>query len=321
MANIVIEILRRTKLSYTAYNIFHKKQLEHNVPVYKKLGINKSYYSPIGSHELSKIPEVEIPWLDFSDSEYVLSLNADFQKLPPKVQTSLLPWSKNGYMVLDSFFTEKEAGEILEEVNSLVKQGKANWRYNHSKIMFAVWESKKLRDLASPERLETILSLLMGKKVRLFQSINFYKGSQQASHSDSIHMTTFPLGFMIAVWIALEDIALESGPLSYFPGSHKLPYLLNKDIDNEGNEVFSGDKSYDVYEKELEQRLKKTSLEKKLFLAKKGDVLIWHANLIHGGEPILNPELTRKSMVMHYFCEDVVCYHEYTQRPALIRSF
>jgi hypothetical protein len=47
-------------------------------------------------------------------------------------------------------------------------------------------------------------------------------------------------------------------------------------------------------------------------------MLIWHANLLHGGEPILNPTLTRKSMVIHYYAKDVVKYHEITERPAIL---
>jgi hypothetical protein len=36
------------------------------------------------------------------------------------------------------------------------------------------------------------------------------------------------------------------------------------------------------------------------FMAKKGDVLIWHADLMHGGAKIDNPAFTRKSLVCHY---------------------
>ncbi|MCY7349903.1 MAG: hypothetical protein LH606_04445 [Cytophagaceae bacterium] len=35
-------------------------------------------------------------------------------------------------------------------------------------------------------------------------------------------------------------------------------------------------------------------------LLKKGDILIWHAALAHGGNRIGNPELSRKSFVCHY---------------------
>ena len=51
---------------------------------------------------------------------------------------------------------------------------------------------------------------------------------------------------------------------------------------------------------------------------KKGDVLLWHANLIHGSE-ILNPKLTRRAPC--HFCKDVIRYHEITQRRQLFHEF
>src|SRR5690606_6055959 len=104
----------------------------------------------------------------------------------------------------------------------------------------------------------------------------------------------------------------------YYPGSHKLPYYLNADYDNEGNDFLIGKYDYTAYENMLEKKIKENNLEKKIFRAKKGDLLIWHANLFHGGEPHPNKNKTRKSMVFHYYRENSVCYHEITQRPALI---
>jgi len=68
----------------------------------------------------------------------------------------------------------------------------------------------------------------------------------------------------------------------------------------------------------IADKILQNSIKKNVFTAKKGDVLIWHANLFHGGEPHLNKTKTRKSMVLHYFAVDRICYHEITQRPALI---
>ena len=36
------------------------------------------------------------------------------------------------------------------------------------------------------------------------------------------------------------------------------------------------------------------------FRPKKGDVLLWHADLVHGGAPRERAELTRQSLVTHY---------------------
>ncbi|HEY0067620.1 MAG TPA: hypothetical protein VGB46_09655, partial [Flavisolibacter sp.] len=97
-----------------------------------------------------------------------------------------------------------------------------------------------------------------------------------------------------------------------------LPYYLNADYNNEGNSWLIGDKTYTEYEKMIEEKIRESNLPKKIFTARKGDLLIWHANLFHGGEPHLDKDRTRKSMVFHYFGRETVCYHEITQRPAII---
>ncbi len=184
--------------------------------------------------------------------------------------------------------------------------------------MFAYKQSNLLNSIGNNRALKEILSALLGNSAILFQSINFFKGSEQHTHSDSIHMTTYPTGGLLGVWIALEDITIKNGPLHYYPASYKLPYYMNADYNNEGNKWFIGSKSYDEYEKMIESKMKENKMKKEIFYASKGDVLIWHANLFHGGEPHFNKTKTRKSMVFHYFREGNVCYHEITQRPALI---
>lgn len=82
-----------------------------------------------------------------------------------------------------------------------------------------------------------------------------------------------------------------------------------------------GAKDYTEYEAMIAAKVSELKLEKKVFFAKKGDLLIWHANLLHGGEPQLNPQKTRKSMVLHYFDTNCICYHEITQRPSLLESY
>jgi len=48
------------------------------------------------------------------------------------------------------------------------------------------------------------------------------------------------------------------------------------------------------------------------FRAKKGDVLLWHAGLAHGGAPISEPTASRLSLVGHYCPRGVrPLYHLY----------
>lgn len=312
----MLEFLRHYKLTYMVYNFFHKSLLQHNEVVYKKLGLKKKYYSSISSKDFAQFP---------GGQEEHYSLNVDdikktalFQSVDAKDQASILAFEENGYAVLSGYV----APEICDDINQQIESGVASGKYhfiNEGKIMFAFRSIPALEAIGKQAQLNELLNVLIRGKAILFQSINFVRGSEQFTHSDSIHMTTYPLGGLLGVWIALEDIDEDNGPLHYYPGSHKLPYYMNKDYDNEGTSWKLGDKSYPAYEAMIERKIEEKQLQKKVFTAKKGDVLLWHANLFHGGNPHANPNKSRKSVVFHYFKEGTVCYHEISQRPALMK--
>ena len=307
--------LRNYKITYEVYNLFKKSQLKHNIPFYKKYGLKKRYFSSISSEDFKNI-ESPLNIHDANDSCEEMPKNPVFNSMDEKIKNPLLSWSKNGYAIIKGFFTQKEVDSCNKEIENLIENKKVKFRYGN-KIMFAIRHSDILRNTGNNKKLLEILTLIMGKRVELFHSINFLKGSQQRSHSDSIHMTTFPYGNLIAVWIALEDINEECGPLHYYPGSHKLPYIMNREYDNIGSRFKLGTKTYAEYEDYIEGVVAKNNLEKKVFTAKKGDILIWHANLLHGGNEVIDKNSSRKSMVFHYYSDDSICFHEITKRPTL----
>ncbi|MBV8326593.1 MAG: phytanoyl-CoA dioxygenase family protein [Chryseobacterium sp.] len=303
--------IRNYKLSYMLYNFFQKNKLKHNIPLYKKYGINKTYYSPISSKDFAHLPLAER-----SIDTNKLSATAFYKNLTQESKESALQYDENGYMVIRNFLSADKADRINDEIDKLMKDGTLKFRYG-GKLMFAIHHSDIIKNIGSDKDFLEFLSLLLDGKAKLFQSINFINGSQQKTHSDSIHMTTYPLGGLLGVWIALEDVDETNGALHYIPGTHKLPYFLNSDYDNEGSALKIGKKSYKAYEEFLDDKVKEMGLEKEIFRAKKGDLLIWHANILHGGEPHIDKNKTRKSLVYHFFDENSVCYHEVTQRPAL----
>ena len=307
-------MLRRLKVAYAAYNFFHKKELKHNKPIYKKLGLTKKYYSSVSSLDFKHLPN-EQSAINLSE----LRTTRIYQNGNLDTRSQLENYVNTGYIVLHNYFDESKVDTINNEIDVLVAQKKVGFKYGN-KIMFAIHKSPLLRESGNNKELLELLNVLIGGKAKLFQSINFLSGSEQDTHSDSIHMTTYPLGGLLGVWIALEDIDETNGALHYYPGSHTLPYYLNEDYDNTGSTFLIGDKDYSAYEKMLQDKIAFLELKKEIFRAKKGDVLIWHANLMHGGEPHTDKNKTRKSMVFHYFKEGAVCYHELTQRPALLRD-
>jgi phytanoyl-CoA hydroxylase len=311
------EAIKRLKVSYALYNFFHKKELAHNIPVYKKLGIKKKYFSPISSKDFAHLEQSDA-FKDVALEE--LKKCTIFQHTSDENKASLLAYNDNGYAVIKNFLSEEQVDLINREIDELLASKKIKFRYGN-KLMFVIHHSALLQAVGTDTKLMELLNALIGGKATLFQSINFIHGSEQATHSDSIHMTTYPLGGLLGAWIALDKIDQENGALHYYPGSHKLPYYLNKDYDNEGNGLLVGNKTYDKYEEMIDQKINELNLSKEHFYAEKGDLLVWHANLFHGGDPHLNRQKTRKSVVFHYFREGDVCYHEITQRPALIKHF
>ncbi|WP_207435304.1 phytanoyl-CoA dioxygenase family protein [Sabulibacter ruber] len=310
--------LRTLKAVYIVNNLLHLPELKHNRAIYKKFGVKKPIYAPVSSVDFAKLPPQPGPWLDRPAASQQLASHPQLSSFPAPVREQLQQWPDKGYLILDKFLPESSVDSINQEIDKMLQRKEVDFNYTKRKIMFAFRQSKVIGDVVHKPELLHVLEFLLGKKVIPFQSINFLKGSEQKAHSDSIHMTTYPLGYLVAAWIALEDITPENGPLFYYPGSHKLPYVLNPDFNSGSSALRIGDHAYPNYEKRISEIIQEKQLEQEIFYARKGDVFVWHANLLHGGCPILNPAATRKSMVIHYYAQDAICYHEITQRPALI---
>lgn len=311
--------LRKVKVNYVLLNFFNMKKLAHARRMYRKYGVRRSVLLPINSSHLPK-GTAEQPWLDGPNALDKLKASAELQRFDSATREAIMHWPANGYVILRGLFNAEEVGAMNAEVDRLIRDKVVDFNFTGRKIMFAFHHSELLRKHVHDRRILDVMDFLLGKKVRVFQSINFLTGSEQHAHSDSIHMTTYPLGYMIAAWIALEPMTPDNGPLIYHTGSHKLPYLLNNSYDHGGNRFVIGDDAYARYEEAIEKEIREGDFPAHEFHAQPGDVLIWHANLLHGGKKMATPNASRKSMVIHCFAEDVLCYHELTQRAALMED-
>jgi len=310
--------LRQLKLVYILNNLLNSDRLQHNRRLYKKYGLHKSIYAPLGAKDFQE-QYADIPWLDQADAAEKLRHHDGLQQFSESTQQQILNFPHEGYMILRGFFDSDRVDALNAEIDTLIHSSKVGFNYTGRKIMDSyryspIADQQFFRD---PELLR-LLNFLMGKPVIPFQTINFIRGSEQRAHSDSIHMSTQPQGHLIAIWVALEPIDEDCGPLFYYPGSHRLPYLTTQDYPSGNTPLTIGAESNKRYEDKVESVLQEHDFERRYFTAQPGDLLIWHANLLHGGSAINREGATRRSMVAHYFCEDVICYHEMSQRPALL---
>jgi hypothetical protein len=258
------------------------------------------------------------PWLDRGDAMQQIDSRLKRNEITEYEAELCRCWSANGYVILKNLIDDQILDEVWGAYEKAIETGRIrlppesagdNDRFPgrylnpHKKI------GALCRILKHPELLRYI-RLLMEREPKPLQTIAAHKGSQQGLHSDSIHMTTYPLGYLTAAWIAFEDIDPDCGPLVYYPGSHRLPYVFSKEV-GITEEDFKND-GYAPYHARYEPFISRLvhQMEPRYFHAKKGDVLIWHANLIHGGSSRRNLALSRRSGVCHFFVKKAFVYHD-----------
>jgi ectoine hydroxylase-related dioxygenase (phytanoyl-CoA dioxygenase family) len=140
------------------------------------------------------------------------------------------------------------------------------------------------------------------------QTLLFIHGSEQAAHQDTVHLTPYPAGYMCGVWIALENVRSDSGELFVYPGSHLAPRIYTRDIGlAKTTEDYS---AYTIFEKRIRELVEEGKFDKVIYRPKAGQILVWHENLVHGGCPRVDRNLSRRSIVSHYYARGSVAYYD-----------
>lgn len=217
---------------------------------------------------------------------------------------------EKGYATFD--FPEPDFDAVAERIKSNLgkKFDLERWRESGGKTgmrMQDAWtHDRDVFRLATNASVLTLLSRLYGRRAWPFQTLNFPVGTQQHFHSDSLHFSSIPERFMCGVWIALEDVDEEAGPLIYYPGSHRWPIYTNEHIGQRAPDSNVADQN--VYEPLWRALASRSGVDQIRFLPRKGEALIWAANLLHGGAKHRNLEKTRWSQVTHYYFDDCSYY-------------
>ncbi len=158
-------------------------------------------------------------------------------------------------------------------------------------------ESQACRDLALDRDLCRILGKLIGGRPMIINSLTFTRGSQQPHHFDTYYMPPPVQDRMVVSSICLEDQSEVTGPLSYYPGSHRIPpYRFSHGGIHAVEAEMNAATAY------IREQIDRLGLERKTFIGRAGDVFIWHGQLYHGGLPIKDQSRTRRTLVTHYWC-------------------
>lgn len=255
-------------------------------------------------------------WIDRPDFVETLKNKIREGKIPSDLEQPIIDFERDGIYVLKGAASDVELDKFEAAISKAFRDGHEqligqlpgdsapiavaagmNRRGIRVVDSFAVLP-EALKLLSSP-RLVEFLSAIFSERPLLFQSISFDMGSEQGIHQDTAYVVVDRPMELLACWIALEDVKEGSGELRYILGSHRLG-----DYDFGGkkhwNPAEDGHEKHAEWGKWLQEETNRRGMKTEKFLAKRGDILVWHADIAHGGSPITSPELTRKSLVGHY---------------------
>jgi hypothetical protein len=214
----------------------------------------------------------------------------------------------NGFAVFD--FPEPDFLAVAERIRTKLspRVNFDDWRQGGGTLRVQdAWKTDEdVRRISANEAVRKLLSTIYGREAFPFQSITFPVGTEQHAHTDSVHFSSMPERFMCGVWVALEDVGLEQGPLLYYPGSHKWPIYTNEHIGHV--HMRQGATSQYDYEGFWDRLVAAHGVKPVRFTPKAGQALIWAANLLHGGDWHWDRTKTRWSQVTHYLFDDC-CYY------------
>lgn len=260
---------------------------------------------------LPGVPDVESP---------LFEKIFDAKRLSPEIIEVARKLRKDGYAVID--FPEPDfallASAIVRELDD--KYDWNGWRSGKTPNLRVqdAWKSvPAVKRIATHPKILDLLSNLYGRRAFPFQTLNFPVGTQQHFHSDSIHFSSVPERFMVGVWVALEDTDSENGPLIYYPGSHTLPVFTNEHVGINPHTRGNPSEHYPYYERAWEAIVEALDLKPVEFHARKGQALIWAANLLHGGAAQKDSKRTRYSQVTHYYFDNCCYYTPLVSAPFL----
>ena len=231
-------------------------------------------------------PPGDAPWLDQPDQKPVDPLHRQ--------------WMRDGYVILPGFMPLDLLRNYRDAWQADNADRPGGWPYDTPYMHVPA-----VADLATHPGLNDVLEHLIGEPMGVHLNLTGWRSTQRDWHQDGYLNPDTNRDWYAAVWIALDDIHPDSGPFEYVPGSHKRYGIIRQDamlamLEPEEHGPDWPRHSERILTPMFEALMERDGLRPSRFLARRGDVLIWHARLLHRGSPPRNPELERRAAIFHY---------------------
>jgi phytanoyl-CoA hydroxylase len=258
-------------------------------------------------------------WTDRKDSLEILATRLKSGEIDQDQEFLLRHWIQHGYVILEGAIDSKLCSELARELANIFEFGSDTTLFQdpeappgiaqtvppglpaeRMRLVDMYGASQLAADVLMSPKITNFLHTIFDTSPLCFQGLTFEQGSGQGLHQDTAYVVIDRPLELAAAWIALEDIQENSGELMYVTGSHRLPDWNFGGDSKHWDPQLHGQESHSEWSKWLIRKSEELGLEKKIFRPKKGDVLIWSADLVHGGSPVGDKSLSRRSIVGHY---------------------
>lgn len=252
-------------------------------------------------------------WTDLNNADEILDGKHALGLISTAEADMLRFWIENGYIIIKDAVKDRAIEKAKRSISDLYEQGRAFVEtYEHGdvrcvrveprhramwhKLIDAYAQSAHIRDMIMSDKIVRFLNIIFDRPALAFQGLYFESGSRQDIHQDTAYVRVNRPMEMVGSWIAMEDIQEGSGELEYYVGSHRIPEFL---WEGESKWMPHGSSEHPQFLAHIKTEAERMGLKKEQFRPKKGDALIWSADLAHGGSPVTN-KTTRQSFVTHW---------------------
>lgn len=232
-------------------------------------------------------------WLDHSGAEErIASLEDDW------LRGHMQRLSEDGYTLLEANIPGEVCDQIRTDFQAFCEQEPRHNQFQdqaglHSRLCNFHLESESARRVGFDPNVLRVLDCAFDRRTAVISSLLFERGSAQRIHRDGPFFYTNPPNLFFGVWTALEDIEAGSGELLYFRGGHRVAARKSRRGYNWGE-----------YCEDVSEECRRRNLPLEPGMFRKGDTLIWHPELPHGGGERKLTDRTRWSLVFHYLPEN-----------------
>lgn len=277
-------------------------------------------------------------WTDEPDADEQLRARFE-QGLVTQDEVDLVShFIRNGYVVMEGVVPHDLCDQLADELKTIFTEGSDIALYqeptgppgvgspvprgllpNRMRLVDMYGVSANASRVLMNDQIRRFMEIVFEAAPLCFQGLTFERGSGQGFHQDTAYVVVDKPLRLAASWVALEDIGEGSGELMYIVGSHRLSEWRFGGDSKHWDPNIHGQAAHEEWTTWLTRRSEELGLEKKLFRPHKGDVLIWAADLVHGGSPVADPTLSRRSIVGHY-CPADCTPHYFTYMNNRVRS-